>query len=759
MRKPLAKLLSVLALSASLLLSQVGSIQAQGTDPTATPTAAAAAAVVSDPNEINFTMLRQTDIELVGPYDSNSFSFALPADWKLKTGTQLELSLGISFDSLLQNQVEQAYRNGGTLTVLLNYQVVGVIPLNQIGETKVAFPIVTERFQSRNEDQSLTITFVLSSGVACDLNQHTNIFIHPESRFILPHESIKPDTNLTNFPRPIYQNLIMRDSALVVVPNQPTAAEMQAALTVSAGLGNLSGNTLVLDLTTLGKLTEEQKKANHLILVGKAASLNVLNQLSLPLPSDNNKFQIAGGNPDDGVVQMINSPWSDAHVILIVSGNSDRGTIKAAQAVSTGVIQPNRAANLAVIDKVQLASTAASQAEDRTLADLGYKTSTVLTRGANYSTFTFNIPPGYNLASEAYFDLVYGNSALLNYNRSGIVVQLNYRPIGSVKLSEVSASQAINKSRISIPAAALVPGRNVLQVITNLVPTDDCTPPGVNQGLWTNIWAESLLHLPLAATSITPASTQKDLATYLPAFIYDPLLSEVAFVLPENNLDAWRSATQMASYLGNEARGSIVNLSMFYANAVPQAERSKYNFLVIGRPSELSILDELNKTLPVPFAEKSDLPATTNFQVTYRISPEAPLGYVQIMPSLWNSNRVVLAVLGNSTQGIDWATKALTDSILKWRMGGNFALVNNHQIITTDTKLLPVGVASLATQSPQEVIILPALNTPMPAQIPAAAKPLWVLPALGITLALTLLVLAIAFITNRASNRPKNKKV
>jgi hypothetical protein len=60
MRKPLAKLLSVLALSASLLLSQVGSIQAQGNDPTATPTTSVAA--VSDPDEINFTMLRQTDL-------------------------------------------------------------------------------------------------------------------------------------------------------------------------------------------------------------------------------------------------------------------------------------------------------------------------------------------------------------------------------------------------------------------------------------------------------------------------------------------------------------------------------------------------------------------------------------------------------------------------------------------------------------------------------------------------------------------------
>jgi hypothetical protein len=543
----------------------------------------------------------------------------------------------------------------------------------------------------------------------------------------------------------------------VVVPDKPTVAEMAAALTVSAGLSNLSGNSLLLDLTTVSKLTADQQNANHIILVGKASSLSILKQLDLPSPLDsNNQFEISGGKPDDGVIQMINSPWSNSHVILVVSGNSDVGVGKAAQAISTGRIQPNRVSNLAVIDKVEITAASATQVGDRTLAEMGYGNVLFQRRGANVTSYTFNIPPGFTLAPGAYFDLVYGNSALLNFNRSAIVVQLNNRPIGSIRMSEASASLATNTARISIPVSAIIQGRNVLQIVTTLWPTDDCTPSGLNQGLWINVWPESLLHLPLFPTAITPIVTQKDLGNYLPAFINNPLLSETAFILPGNNLESWRSAIQFAAYLGNEANGSITDLSVFYGDAVPEAERSKYNYLVIGRPSEMPILREMNTDLPAPFLENSDIPLTSNFQITYRIPPETPMGFIEIMPSSWNPKNVILAVLGNTTEGVNWATAALLDPTLNSSLAGNFALVNNRQILTTDTRTVAVVPGIVATPAPGETA-LPAARTPIPVQIPAT-QPDWILPVLGVTVVLILLILAIVLIGSWSRNRPHSKK-
>ena len=192
---------------------------------------------------------------------------------------------------------------------------------------------------------------------------------------------VPPDTNLVNFPRPILQNSFISDSALLVIADKPTAAEMKAALIVSAGLNSLSTSSVTLGLTTTSLLTEEEMKAGNIIFIGNAASLPVLQKLKLPMPIKNNVFENTGGNQDDGVIQLINSPWNNSYVVLVASGSTDVGTVKAAQAISTGVIQPNKTSNLAVIDKVDLKEVMSSQVVDRTLTEMGYDATLFQRRG------------------------------------------------------------------------------------------------------------------------------------------------------------------------------------------------------------------------------------------------------------------------------------------------------------------------------------------------------------------------------------------
>ena len=204
-------------------------------------------------------------------------------------------------------------------------------------------------------------------------------------------------------------------------------------------------------------------------------------------------------------------------------------------------------------------------------------------RGTNTAVYTFTMPPGRTVTPEAYFELAYGNSSLLDYNRSALVVLLNNRPIGSVRMNDTTAANPVNKIRFVLPASAIQPGRNVLLVQATRVPTDDCTPPGT-QDLWINLWPESTLHLPLDVNTVSTASHQ-DLTSYPLPFIYDPLLSNTAFVLPHDDLDAWRGAMRIAADLGFQANGPLNELTVFYGDLVPEKERANFNFIVIGRPA------------------------------------------------------------------------------------------------------------------------------------------------------------------------------
>jgi hypothetical protein len=761
--------LLISVLLASLMMALVVSVQAQGIPSTptpsgfpavsSTPTLSVVQPLSSNPvdaNVVTFTQLQQGEIQLIGPYDSASFTFAIPADWKLSLGAQLNLFLGISFNTVsayVQGQPISPIIGGGTLTISLNNTTLGVISLDQVGDFKNNIDIPLEAFTSTRSDGRMVLRFTLDSGLYCLANDHMQVVIRPTSQFQLPHTSTLPSTNLTNFPRPIYQNSFVKDSALLIIPDQPSPAELQAALTVAAGLGSLSGDSMLLDMIPMSKfnpsLAGSTQSANHFILVGNATSLPVLAQFALPLPEVGNSFQNQGGNQDDGVVEMINSPWSAAHVILVVSGNTNNGTLKAAQAVSTGVLRPNRFPNLSIVQKVQPTPVSTPQPVDQTLSDMGYKGTLFDSRGVDSVSYTINVPPGMTAGADSYFQLAFGNSALLDYNRSEIIVMLNNRPIGSVRMNDTTASQSINQVKITIPPSEILPGKNRIDVIVNIVPLDDCTPPNL-QGLWINIWPESMLHLPLTQATVNPLTVQA-LNSYPAPFIYNPLLSDTAFVLQKNDLAGWTSAVHIASYLGDRANGPVTELSAFYGDNIPQTERAKYNLIIIGQPSQLPLIKDINESLPAPFSTGSDLATENNFQVTYRIPPDSPMGYVEIMTSPWNPANVVLGILGNTSEGVGWASTSLIDPTLRSRLAGNFASIYNRQIITTDTRL----ASNLTGNSSAQVPNVPNQPTVTPPTYASVARPGWILPVLVISIILIIIILIVVIFGNWLGNRTR----
>ncbi|MBT4310652.1 MAG: hypothetical protein HN736_05895 [Anaerolineae bacterium] len=763
MNKQLSKLLLGAVLCTSLLASLIVSVEAQGPIPTPTPPPQVVV-LSSDPDLVTFSQLGQEDIMLLGPYDGTGFSFSIPANWDLKGGIQLNLSLGVSFQSTPHGVNESFAVGGGTLTLYLNDVFFGVIQLSEVGETEQSIEIPGEVL-ARFLGKPMELSFFLDGRYACYADNQLIVSIHKNSYFIFPHDLVKPDTNLINFPRPIIQSSLNPDSALFVLPSQPSPVEMQAALTLAAGMGNLSGNRIKLDLTTLDKFKPEQDSSiqastNHIIFVGKPTSLPIMRLLHLPLPVTDNGFSFVEGETNDGLIQMINSPWSDAHVVLVVSGNTDEAVVKAAQAVSTGLLRPGSFPNLAVVKEVQAASKLTVQATDFALSELDptYTGSFFQSRGFNARSFAFNIPPGLTVTPDAYLKLVFGNSALINYNRSGITVRLNGRTIHSVRLSDLTASQPINSVEISIPSSVAVSGYNVLEIAANIEYIDDniCDPPEI-QGAWVNIWPETTLHLPLDLASVNPVTNQ-DLASYPAPFIYDSLLSQTAFVLPSNNLTSWQMALQIASYLGSEANGTITALKVFLDNEISEVERSEYNILVIGVPDQLPIVDELNDYLPAPFSDDNNIASEGAFQVTYRIPPDSPLGYIQTISSPWEPDNVVLTVLGNTDQGLRWAASALIDPLFRSRLAGNFAVINDQQVLTSDTRTVSVATGSeyAETAGDENILSEPEI---VPALEPALdPRQSWILPVLQSSVAAIVLIVIIVAIRGLLRNSTRVQK-
>lgn len=715
MTKKLTRLMLLVILCTSFLVSQFISVGAQkGKTPLAqtTPTETA---ISMDATQVPFKIFSDEDILLLGPYSSIYYTLGIPNSWALSPGALLHLDMTVNFTNMSSTEAESGFplmAGGGTLTLYLNNTLLGVLNLNENGNVQATLPIPPNAFGSNRTDGRMAFSAVLDAGFSCFVDEDFSLIIHPTSYFSLPHEIKPPLPEIINLSKILYQGTFIRESALIVLPDQPTAAELQSALTVAGGLGSISGNKLPIDLTTISTLTPEQKASNHLILVGRPAAFNVLQELKLPLPPDGDTFQITTGITDAGIIELVNSPWSASSVVVLVSGNSDAGTVKAAQAISTGIMRPNRFPNLAVVEDIQppqSSQLAVSTPETRTLASMGYSNSLFNFRGANVEVYGFQVPLGWTLAENAYFELAYGNSSLMDFDQSGIAVSLNGIPIGSVRFDAETSKNAINKVKMSIPQSAIVSGYNQIEIQAYIYPNDICAPPDA-AGNWINIWSDSVLSIPLIQKQVDLA-TAINLGNYPAPFVFGSELNTTAFVLPKNDPEAWRGAAKISSFLASEANPPIITLSAFYGDEFPQEKRQDYHVILMGRPSQLPIVDELGQSLPVPFETGSDKAIEGNMRVLFNIPEDAPLGYVELLTSPWNSENVIIAILGNSTQGEIWAISAMTDENLRSGVYGNLVIVNGPQVLASDTRVFPI---SSVPPSGEETPNVSIIQTPDP---------------------------------------------
>ncbi len=337
----------------------------------------------------------------------------------------------------------------------------------------------------------------------------TSVIVSSTSQFALLYDEVAPITDLTLLPRPLYQrNAVFPVPTYLVIPDAPSTQEMQAALTVAAAFGRMTSGNQSLTMLPLGRLSDEIRNSSNLILLGKTPFFS-----TLPAPWTAATLVPAAMLPDDGRLQLAVSPWNGARAVLIISGDSDMGVVKAAQALSNNNIQTSGRSDLAVVAEVGAASQSPDQqavlsfpVKTHTFADLGYGIITLTGAGSMDSFFKFVIPPGMVADNDSYLDLTFDNSPAADLTASDLSVYINGKAIGGAVLSPQTTS--VTTQRLRIPLTVLLPGANQLRIQATLVPLTLCSSPG-NTNLWLTILPESVLSLPLKPAPVVVSADRR----------------------------------------------------------------------------------------------------------------------------------------------------------------------------------------------------------------------------------------------------------
>ena len=695
--------------------------------------------VLSSTDVFTFNDFGFDEITLRGPFAVSAYFFDFLPTWEMSSGAEIHLVIDTFYTGAITSQTGENVNYGGTLIVQYNYVTLAALDLNQEGQREIVIPLSLDVLKKVTKNQSQSIQFILDSGVNCDEHFITTVVIRNNSQLYLPHQEVSPPVDLTLLPSPFFQNSINSDEVVMVIPDSPTTGELSAAMALAAGFGRMTSGRLLMTMMLEEQLTPEVLTANNIIFVVGSNGSPLLRDVQMPVPVSDAGFQLTEFE-NDGVIQVVVSPWNETKVIMIVGGNNDQAIINAARAVGTGNIRVGNEPGLSIVSGTNLYEEIFNPTiVDQTLSDMGYDSSVITHTGLSNLNYEFIAPKGYALAPDAYLELSFSHTALLEDSRSNILVQLNGQPVGSIQLS--ADTYAVAEKRIALPSSVLRPGVNRLQLIVNLQPRDECANTFL-EGLWLRVDSSSKLHLPFVPNPSNPY-VLLDLRHFPAPFAFDPKMSDLAFIVAQNDPVGWDAASRLAFYFGNVNSVEFSGLEVYFSDAVPDDIRSNKNLILFGKPVDLSILGDMSDELPVQFEKGTNLALEENLQVSYRIGENVDVGYLELLPNPWNNDLSVLYVGGTSNIGVKWAADALQFGGLRSQLHGNLAFINAEQIVSVDTRIIQGSQSTLSMIIPSEVT-----PEPLPTQPAVSGKPDWILP--GIFFALGCLILVIIVLVSRA---------
>ena len=681
-------------------------------------------------------------LELESPQGSVDIFFRIPDDWQPVAGSALQLDVDY-FESVVAEQSGETLQ--GSLVSQLDVTLDGILvsstsfTSDNTGRQILEIPLPEDILQDE-QTRFHNLNLRLDAQDHCEVNARSRITSDGRRSSIrFAYQEFAPILDLAQYPRPIYNQPLPPEIEQVwmVLPDNPTLADYQAAASVATGLGYLTDNDVRIGTTTASLLSAQDRLNNHLILIGQP-DRNILtrgfyDRNLLPTSRSSSGAITANGveiTTTDGIVQLVQHPDNTNRAVIVVTGQSDIALMKAAQALAGPPSSMGLGGTLAVIAETQPVVRlnrdergSVAPVFTRTFAELGIDEDITLTGlGGQVANIQFDVPIGGVVTEDAYVDILFNNAMSVEVgNNSSLTVLINEVPVASSVLTgrenviDTGGIVEPRRLRARIPGDAIRPGEsNSMTIFVDTRGEWECDIPAL-QSIWVNISRSSVIHLPQA---ILPPELDVPLVSYFPApFNNVPNLSNIMVSLPvEPTLDDVNSMVGMLARLASGVSAGEGFTPVVFTGSIPAGTNLEdHDFIVIGRPTTNPFLALLNDNLPQPFVPGTDDLQQVIDDVSYRLLPGFNIGLLQTLNSPWNTDKAVFVMTGTSEGGQRTAAIAmLSGNFFRFQLQGNIVYVTDTSISAVDTRDV-VNVLELLQEVPSLLQATPLpTNTPRP---------------------------------------------
>ncbi len=714
---------------------------------TATPTPILAAPqqlVAEGPfigQDVALTAFRTGNIDMVSPRSAAQFRFQVPSDWQLDGNNVLYLNL--EYTENLSPLADPRRPLVSILNVRLDDTLISSTTLTaaNVGLQTLVIPLPSSLLVTPDRATSHRIDISFMADDFCDSSSLARVFIRSDlSYFHFEYHRLYPSLDLARYPEPFYHGTTIgteAETVWLVLPDEPSLADLESAASIAAALGQLSFGELRIRATRVGELTSQIRQENNLLLVGEIGKHALIDELYatgvLPTQLSGNIVRVGGQEVAEsvGLVQLIANPANPMRAIGIVTGLNEDAVRKAAQALSGPPSVLGLGGPLALVSDVRPKPVipAGMRIESTlTFAELGVTQLLLTGIGVQTASVNFTAPAGAAIAPDAAVDLVFTYSGALGRG-STVTVLVNNTPVASTVLAIESVTGGVvhetdelgrNHLRGRIPPESIRPGTtNSLTIMVNGIDSnpDDCVFPDPLVA-WFNVSPDSSIYLP---TQVGDPLAVTPLLSWFPVpFTSLPDLSDVLVALPATARSVEiEQGLQIIARLGSETIGGEAFRPRISVGELPEGiDLAKYHLIVIGRPSTNPLLVALNADLPQPFIPGTDVLEQKLDDVTYQLPPGYDIGLLEMIRSPWAPERAVLVVAGLGDRGQADAVRAFAEN-LYWRgdLEGDVAFVSPNSIAVVDTRALYAQeelVTALPELATQSAIAALATSTPVP---------------------------------------------
>ncbi len=275
--------------------------------------------------ETTFAELAYSDRVLRGPLDYTYYSFNLPADWTIQSGSYVNLLFDYNFAGQEDMPV--------TLEVSLNGHVLRTENLRatQVYDMRVSLP--RDLFYSFDDHQLNSLRLRLSVNAECEQARLASLTVLSASILNLVYVEGEIPIDLALYPKPIYQAWGFYPSAArFILPPEVESSTIQAATMIASRLGELSANTLHISTTLATTAQSARAFDEHLIIIGKPDANPILRDLNLPVPLVERQLGLSGRMPERVV------PGEDFTRTLVVENSATRQGLSVTLRLPEGVI-------------------------------------------------------------------------------------------------------------------------------------------------------------------------------------------------------------------------------------------------------------------------------------------------------------------------------------------------------------------------------------------------------------------------------------